>query len=468
MKKTLRIILTLMLIVVGIATFSACTKKIAEKSPYDASGEVINNGTPVVRKGKYIYFANGYQDKFDGNEWGKPVKGALYRAEVDEKGIIKKNTQKPFVKTIVWTSEKSNEKMGLYIYNNWIYYASPSIDRDSNGQASKTKLDFWRTKLDGSVTQKIHTVNNREVDFMFKENHLIYFLDKTLYTLDFSHLNSVKNNSQRLNKRVQKTLKKIEENVTSYLWRLDSDYIFYVYKNPKDTSEDMDLMRSNYKGGDKKAVIPKGSYLTDAEKAEKEKHKDKLFGFRLISWLKTDTENTILYQKVSQNTVQGSVSNLYANKILEGANLNIKNEKHYGVTDRAGTYFFLLGYDKGVYEYDGSKLKYKYYDGDKLIAHTVYEKEVRYAFYDGENKIYFLKKETGDVLYSAELNRNPLEIVIKGLAVKHNYSRPVMFGDILYYFNEKDGYLYCVDTSNHDNKPTNVSVEEKKKSNTKK
>lgn len=460
MKKKLSTVFVLMLLIIGIATFTGCTKKVANKADFDKASKVENNGSHVVRKGKYIYFANGYQDKFEKNEWGKPVKGALYRAEVDEKGKIKKGSQKPFVQTIVWTAENSNEQMGLYIYDEWIYYVSPNIDRDSSGKASTTHLDFWRTSLDGTKTQKIYTVDKREIYYTFKKTHVIFFADKTLYTLDFSPLNKVKGNSAKINKKVAKNLKTIQENVTSYLWNINSDYIFFVSHDPKETKKGMDLMRINYKGLDRKAVIPRGSYLTEEEKKEEDKHQDKLFSFRLIEWVKNDTENSIMYKKI-RDASSGEVSKIYANTVLEGGNLDYTKEKEYFKSDRADTYYKFLGIEKGVLEFDKSTL-FHYPDGRKF---QYYDKELRYVSVsqvDGSTEILFLSKELCDVLYKGGTNENPQRILLKGLAVKRYNARTSLFGNILYYFNEKDGALYQVDISDKESKPENVSIEEKK------
>ncbi|MCL2860855.1 MAG: hypothetical protein FWE22_00365 [Firmicutes bacterium] len=46
---------------------------------------------------------------------------------------------------------------GIFIFGEWIYYATPSITRDTAGRMQDDRVDFMRTRVDGSQTQHIYS-----------------------------------------------------------------------------------------------------------------------------------------------------------------------------------------------------------------------------------------------------------------------------------------------------------------------
>ncbi|MCL2234324.1 MAG: hypothetical protein FWC11_03630 [Firmicutes bacterium] len=46
---------------------------------------------------------------------------------------------------------------GIFIFGEWIYYATPSITRDTAGRMQDNRVDFMRTRIDGSQTQLIYS-----------------------------------------------------------------------------------------------------------------------------------------------------------------------------------------------------------------------------------------------------------------------------------------------------------------------
>ena len=229
----------------------------------DTSYAVHSNGGNAVQYGNYIYFINGsasYEDT-DGknNVWGDVVKGALYRAELvgdkngaefDVKGSVSEVTNEYvefktsagvdyddnpidvanvqlIAPKIIGTSGYSSG--GIFIYDNYVYYATPNNVRNKAGEYQYKKTDFLRTSLDGKVTQKLYTSEN-DTDTspyaFYKQGDKVY-----LVLLDGTTLKSISVND----KKVIETLK-IAEDVTSATLPTKSDY--YANDNSSVSVED--------------------------------------------------------------------------------------------------------------------------------------------------------------------------------------------------------------------------------------
>lgn len=114
---------------------------------YDATATVESNGGFAVQKGDYIYFINGQETYSANNEYGEVVKGALMRIHKDD--LASGNTQN--IKTVVPSLFVSqNYDAGIYIYGNYVYYATPTTDKNMDGEVEYTYIDFKRAPLDGS------------------------------------------------------------------------------------------------------------------------------------------------------------------------------------------------------------------------------------------------------------------------------------------------------------------------------
>lgn len=146
------------------------------------NAEVSSNGGMAVKVGGYLYFINGYVGMTEiDNTFGTPLKSAIYRAELNEDGTIKPSTT---VRVVPKNVVSSYANGGIYVYDGWIYYATPNTDKDKTGVENTTYLDFYRTSLDASVTQKIHTVEGRSTQYMFSKGYLVYVSEQSLYSIN--------------------------------------------------------------------------------------------------------------------------------------------------------------------------------------------------------------------------------------------------------------------------------------------
>lgn len=114
---------------------------------YVADAQVSSNGGFVVEKGDYVYFINGAQDYTANNEYGNVVKGSLMRiAKSDMKAGNYDKAQ--IVVPSLFAS--GNYDSGIYIYGDYVYYATPTTDTTVKGESKNSQMDFKKARLDGS------------------------------------------------------------------------------------------------------------------------------------------------------------------------------------------------------------------------------------------------------------------------------------------------------------------------------
>lgn len=196
----------------------------------DTDYTVYSNGGNAVQYGNYVYFINGtagYEDENgDANVWGKVVKGALYRAELngekngkefDIQSVISSATDEPLefkasagkdyddndidvvnvqviAPKVIGTSGYASG--GIFIYDNYVYYASPNNQKNKAGAVQYSKTDFFRTSLDGKTTQKLLTTENDSASSpyaFYKQGDKTY-----LVALDGTTLKSVEMNDKKI------------------------------------------------------------------------------------------------------------------------------------------------------------------------------------------------------------------------------------------------------------------------------
>lgn len=159
----------------------------------DTGYAVTSQGGSAVAYGNNIYFVNGYRGYSDtdgkANVWNEVVKGGLYRAQLngernadnkqefvakaDEEGIAFKYTKgtdyfdneinvvgttKIAPKTI---GTEGYANGGLFIYDNYAYFASPNNEKNKAGTVQTTRTDFFMMPLSGGKPTRIYTTTEK-------------------------------------------------------------------------------------------------------------------------------------------------------------------------------------------------------------------------------------------------------------------------------------------------------------------
>ena len=173
-KKFLSFILTILALLFTTSTLFACggsSWKAGDLTLKDG-GEVVelSLGGFVAETDKYIYFINGISSSSNENKFGTPIKGSLMVA--DKSNLSKSEVVVP--KLFV----ASDYKAGVYIFDGYVYYASPSTSKNSTGNIANDKLTFFKTKLDGSgKTEEFFTVTGISTEYrIVKGENAVYII----------------------------------------------------------------------------------------------------------------------------------------------------------------------------------------------------------------------------------------------------------------------------------------------------
>ena len=157
---------------------SACDKnyKGTKLDGFDAAATVTSNGGFAVKKGDYVYFINGQEDYKAENKYGEVTKGALMRIKSSD--LTSGNFDK--AQTVVpMLFSAQNFDAGIYLYGDSVYFATPTADKDLDGNVANNWIDFKSAKLDGSEAMKSNyfRLENNSVQYRFvEENGVVYCL----------------------------------------------------------------------------------------------------------------------------------------------------------------------------------------------------------------------------------------------------------------------------------------------------
>ncbi len=359
MKKKIFVAFALVLLVTIMAvTFTACDPafKWGPISGGDASAVVESNGGSVVKQGNHVYFINGYSNTtVSDNSFGVAFKQGIMRATLKDDGSIDANSCALVVPKFIYSADT---KSGIAIFNGWIYYATPNLDKDNSGTPSTVNLDFMRTKIDGTVTQKIITLGARTYPYLFTPTAILYFNSNTIYRVDFTGMSTTK----EIKDGAGAVRSELAKGVTSYFWNYDENFEngvstindYVIYTSPISTEENSERYANEvYKiktdGSDKSKICGIGTYgdspLDDRKIA------------LLTGVVESDNDMTLFYIKNKKVGNAEEKEGTFAIK-LSLAKIEWSKTVEKKISENAQTAIFPISYEKGVIATEDSKMYY--------------------------------------------------------------------------------------------------------------
>lgn len=184
MKKFLLLVLTLFLSTTLI--LSGCGNKGLKDNP-ETNAPVVSNGGMAVLKGDYLYYVNGYKS-YEGlvkdvdNVWGKQIIGSIYRVKVESNNVISHNDDGFLTKSeLVVPQIVGTENACFYIFGDYIYYATPNMQKDKNGNLLNARSNLCRVNINGTDNKVLYTTENT----LTSTNWTMYEIDGTVYIIIF-------------------------------------------------------------------------------------------------------------------------------------------------------------------------------------------------------------------------------------------------------------------------------------------
>lgn len=180
-KKAFMIIICLLISAILLTGCVESLKQGAIAGDY-SNKEVTSNGGLAVTYGKYLYFVNGAADKDAENAFGDVVKGAIMRVELDKDKTPILSTLTTIVPKKVYSTDATYG--GIYIYNDYIYYPTTGMTRDSQGNPKTDEMVIMRTRIDGTDTETVIEFDNHSVPYKIVNSSLVYIKDNDIYRIN--------------------------------------------------------------------------------------------------------------------------------------------------------------------------------------------------------------------------------------------------------------------------------------------
>lgn len=409
----------------------------------DFSDAVGSNGGMAVTYGNYLYFINGYAGSTVDNTFGSVVKGAVARVGLKD-GKPDGNPQ-IIVPKNVYASDKNYG--GIYIVNDYIYYATPNTDLNGSGNQKNTEGVIMRTKVDGTDTKTIVKFSDHAAVFRVAGSNLVYVHSNAIHSINLN------------DKKFADTT--VEESILSgYLF--EEDYLYYCVAD-KDNSSNQIMKVYPMAGGEPKVILSDELLKSDEEK-------ETTYTFSLLSAINEGNNVRLFYSKTDseQNTPEVGVYSTVFNK--ENFEFKKENEARFtynttSTTNLSYTKFykagdFYLGLDSSkldAFNADGSRVK-----GSESIeslnvgsAVTVFEVETTdsavYIWYINSSVLYRIKLlEKKDSAW--EFVESNAEKIFSG-SYDSSYVTLEKIGDVIYYFNtgiSNNAFYFDVSADNED------------------
>ena len=435
-------ILTLLIVSILIITsLTGCNNiKLSNNPPTDAP--VTSNGGLVVQKGDYLYFANGYVSteslKNGDNKYGDIKYSAIYRAkttnsELSYKTVYNDNNEEEKVLTdveLLIPKVVACENGNFFIFDDYIYYASPTTQKDSTGDSRFDLITFFSCKIDGSKTKKLYAVNAYEEGATFN----MIKIDGTLYLEVFDGkgitILTIDGNKVKDTKTIAEgsTLSKVifpqEEtyNASNNIVNENKGYVYYTRSTTdKELETDCNVLcRASLKTCEEEILVKQtGITITLLD------YYNKNIFYTVSASNDPNVDSTFIYANSAELIKNNLLNNENCISYLESKNgfYVVKTESFVG-KEFVGA---IISNDDGLWlvaKNENAKLI-----GSKTITVLAVDAKYLYA-YDSSNKIVVIDIETGNQLdTSLENDKLYFESAI-------NFD---ICGTYMYYFNTYEG-----------------------------
>ena len=206
MKKVLKSFILVVLCLCTCLTFAGCGKVKWSEVTTNTEGVLSNGGIVLTSTNDgWLYFINRLKTNSEVNNEKSNVQAGIYRVKTDDKGqiIYKENTAKASDKDKEETKEFSQvervvdhivgyEEGSVYVFGNYIYYATPCKDVNDEGEMLINKTEIRRYDIKNKASQKLYTTKQSEDTITYGyyvQNNALYLV---IYEKNVESLTSVK------------------------------------------------------------------------------------------------------------------------------------------------------------------------------------------------------------------------------------------------------------------------------------
>lgn len=426
-----------------------------------ASAPVQNNGGPATVQGNYLYFINGVGSTTADNKFGEVTRGALMRYTLNSDGSIVDDSLVTVVPKVIYSTYGY---YGYGIFGEWIYYVTPSVKIDKQGNRLTDIIEFYRVKHDGTGTTKLFEITGANTPYVFTEKAIVYYLEGTIYSVNVTG--------------TEFTPTALVEEATGYMFPniqdydpadttlSASEYIYYTVADEDDHESANHLYAISPDGSTKVNLINPDTYTED----------DNDYRNR-VTITPVKVEGNVLYYNKTYNESNSAISSgLYAGLYgydlggAPSAEITPANEFKVGVTSYSAVYRVT---NNVVLASNGSEMKLLNFGGaDKINEVTAFSSdifvlEIRNVV-SSETALSFtalFQRDSGENLFTYDFsftltdgiyeldNENVSQAqTLTDVTASVNYLQADIVGDYMYYENEY-GYISRVKIGDLDSEP---------------
>ena len=150
------------------------------------------NGSFVVEMDDYVYFINGKSANTEDNTFGKPEKASLMRVKTQDLANPENAVAEVVIPKLILSD---SYKTGVYFYDHYVYYATPSLKKDKKGNVKVDETEFYKFNLKTGKNEGSEIAVNADdsVEYRFIEvNGKVYLIFVVAETHDeHTHKNFV-------------------------------------------------------------------------------------------------------------------------------------------------------------------------------------------------------------------------------------------------------------------------------------
>lgn len=408
MKKKLLTILACFIMFLSILT--GCGSRGLQGGPL-ADDAVYGNGGFVVRKGGYIYFANSYSTESiseNDNKYGSETLAAIYRAKLNANGTVDTDEDGNLKDVEILAKQIAGfENNGIYIFGDYIYYATPKTLKVKSDVGTSELLEglvsFERINLNGTGHKTLYSINTVGEDLKYSFN--LVGNNVCLTVLNNKELTNV---LVDVKKATKKSVETIATDVISVVFptveNITSGYVASNFESYAYFTQTMTVENGGYNGTRlSKAKLDRSC---DVEPIEDNTTKT------LVS-VENDrlyyTESSILYSTQDFETKTQYSANSLTDYIINKDD----NGTDMGIVAKLGetiVYYRGLNDHTALYDAkDGETIKLLYIEDNKIyysISNTLYSKEIYKSKY-AENE-----REVSGHVHSTKVNLTTAETTV--------------------------------------------------------
>jgi len=444
MKKLICLLLTLC---VTVCALTACGANFSGVK--DFGGEVSSNGGFAVVKGDYVYFINGKGASGDDNTFGSVVKGALVRAKLSDVKNVGTATECEVVVPKLFYTDYDFAKSGFFIFGDYVYYATPSANKDKTGTVKNNFVEFTKTKLDGTGTSVIASYEGLSTPYTFvAKGNDVYLTVYISETDDDGNSTGYLVTYSENGKEIKKS-----QAVSAYIFSDDKEAAYAYYKKSGynadlDKDEDFDEIYRYSLTGEDEVKVMSGAGMYTSETG---------IGTQGVTYnfIKL-TKDTLYFSETFVDTSVSTITRYYGVKTADLTE-NTAHDKpvllNKGTSDAAGIFTEKSVYyamDKIIYnDATYGLVVYDYNKQDDIksfgIEQLIYSSDIMsytYCFDDGEymyylGNTYYYRLSIADALNKTE---NVHQITYTTTSGSSDFYRFEIIGDTMLILNSFDPF----------------------------